>query len=768
MAAGASDTFTVQLETATVGTKSGPIATNDADENPFNFAITGTVTSSGGTPEIRVTGNGYSIADGDTTPSATDWTHFGSVAQGGTAVSRPYRVLNDGTGPLTLGLLSVPEGFSIVVDLSSPVAPGSSVVFRVQLDTTVAGTKSGDISFTNSDSNENPFNFRITGTVTPGTTAPEIAVLGNSVEIADGDATPGSTDGTDFGSVVQGGAAVSRTFTVRNEGTALLTLGAVSVPTGFTVTEGLATSLAAGASDMFTVQLETGTVGTKSGPISFATNDADENPFNFAICGVVTASDDRYEDNDSRAAVDDRPEGVADSPNLGLLTDPITISNLILVDAADWYKFVMNGPGTSAVFVQLSFTDSVGNLDLEVYRADGTTLVGRSDSTGNQETVSLNNQTVGTYYARVYGAANPAYTLTIEPAPDWFAANLEDAGLRSLAADRTRDGQLSRTDAIEVLHAAKDGSTVDADELHDLRALVASAAGLGMPDYVRGLADNVVNHEVANAHYQGGALGDLAAGSTDTHLESLIGKWFYGTDHPVAGAGTTYRTISGSLFQGGPSPQDVNQGALGDCYFLASLAATAQQSPTTITSMFIDNGDDTFTVRFYNNSVVEYVTVDRQLPTNASSRLIYDGRTRITSIISPTNELWSPLAEKAYAQINECGWLAQDNTNTYAGISGGMCYLAIRHVTGRAAALTNTLDYTQMVNAWNEGQVIVIDCMNTPPDSRFVFPHSYALVGYDAATDRFTAYNPWGGAGGLITNLSWDDIHANFDRWGHA
>jgi hypothetical protein len=61
---------------------------------------------------------------------------------------------------------------------------------------------------------------------------PEITVLGNGVSIGDGDTTPSLTDYTDFGSVVQGGTAISRTFTVRNDGTATLTLGAVTVPAG--------------------------------------------------------------------------------------------------------------------------------------------------------------------------------------------------------------------------------------------------------------------------------------------------------------------------------------------------------------------------------------------------------------------------------------------------------------------------------------------------------------------------------------------------------
>jgi pimeloyl-ACP methyl ester carboxylesterase len=119
-------------------------------------------------------------------------------------------------------------------------------------------------------------------------TTPEITALGNGISIADGDTTPSSTDGTDFGSVTQGQAGPTHTFTVRNDGGSALTLGSVSVPSGFILDVGLPTSLAPGASDSFTVRLDTTSVGTKSGQISFSNNDSDENPFNFSIAGTVT------------------------------------------------------------------------------------------------------------------------------------------------------------------------------------------------------------------------------------------------------------------------------------------------------------------------------------------------------------------------------------------------------------------------------------------------------------------------------------------------
>ena len=49
----------------------------------------------------------------------------------------------------------------------------------------------------------------------------QVAVL----NITDGDWTPSAAKGTDFGSVLQGAAVPTRTYTVRNVGTAVLTLG---------------------------------------------------------------------------------------------------------------------------------------------------------------------------------------------------------------------------------------------------------------------------------------------------------------------------------------------------------------------------------------------------------------------------------------------------------------------------------------------------------------------------------------------------------------
>lgn len=118
---------------------------------------------------------------------------------------------------------------------------------------------------------------------------PEIAVYAgpdvSSPELSDNQATAVS-----FGTTTVG-TPVNRIFTIRNAGIAPLTLGALSLPSGFAVVGTFpAGPVASGATVTFTVQLTAATVGTFSGDLSFVNGDADENPFNFPISGVVTAA----------------------------------------------------------------------------------------------------------------------------------------------------------------------------------------------------------------------------------------------------------------------------------------------------------------------------------------------------------------------------------------------------------------------------------------------------------------------------------------------
>jgi N-acetylneuraminic acid mutarotase len=123
------------------------------------------------------------------------------------------------------------------------------------------------------------------GNIVRGSSAapePEIQVLDGTTDIPDG------TGSVNFGATTVG-MPINKTFTVKNAGTASLSLTEpVAVPAGFSVASSFgSTTLAPGNSTNFTVRLDAIAVGTYSGTLQFANNDADENPFDFTINGDV-------------------------------------------------------------------------------------------------------------------------------------------------------------------------------------------------------------------------------------------------------------------------------------------------------------------------------------------------------------------------------------------------------------------------------------------------------------------------------------------------
>lgn len=108
----------------------------------------------------------------------------------------------------------------------------------------------------------------------------------------------------------------------------------------------------------------------------------------------------------------------------------------------------------------------------------------------------------------------------------------------------------------------------------------------------------------------------------------------------------------GPLFVGEPSPEDIKQGAIGDCYFPAALGALAAKDPQAIKNAIKDNGDGTYSVRFYeggNRRRPVDIQVDGALYTRSWGGPMY-GQSLGTGTNPATMELWFPLIEKAYAQ----------------------------------------------------------------------------------------------------------------------
>ncbi len=112
-------------------------------------------------PEIQLFGPAGEIIDGTATPFDLGATFVGVPVQ------RSFSVRNVGQAPLTVQQIIPPAGFSVVpaAPLGTLAAGGGTAAFTLQLDAAGAGTFMGDVSFLHDDTDENPFNFAVTGRV---------------------------------------------------------------------------------------------------------------------------------------------------------------------------------------------------------------------------------------------------------------------------------------------------------------------------------------------------------------------------------------------------------------------------------------------------------------------------------------------------------------------------------------------------------------------------------------------------------------------------
>ncbi len=371
--------------------------------------------------------------------------------------------------------------------------------------------------------------------------------------------------------------------------------------------------------------------------------------------------------------------------------------------------------------------------------------------------------------------------------------------------------------------------TIRETQILEMRDLVAKGQ---MPALVKYLADRVVTTHGGNNWFQGeenrgpdSRGGSLKDRDPATKLDTLISKWFGGEDHPLAfirrdpsmsdpnAARNQYRyaPIDGVLFRSsGPSLADIRQGSIGDCYFLASLGAVAQTHPQAIRDMITDNGDGTFTVRFFIEGAPAYVTVDRMLPVDGNNVLVYSGAGRaatLPAVLHSSNPIWPHLIEKAYAQINETDKIWQSGRNEYStfrmagnnsGIEGGVPKHALDHIAQIAqerfriqsdALWSNValrlseavgadygvqnVDFLKRrvldLKAKKQPIGIAIATANGTMGGNLVRSHEYVIVSGD---DRgVTLYNPHGRNPGApfpdqpYLNISWRDVSDFMVYW---
>jgi hypothetical protein len=364
-------------------------------------------------------------------------------------------------------------------------------------------------------------------------------------------------------------------------------------------------------------------------------------------------------------------------------------------------------------------------------------------------------------------ASAPNAGATDAAATPSFLSELHNARIRTEVADQLgANDWLSYHGMLQVLdHAAVGGMTAGKfGTLETLVSLMNAPDGITTSAYVQHISHSLIDGDPANAEWTGGestpvALGDLSATSTHAQVDELIGKWFLGTDLPstdVKGTSdATYEMHKGPLFGAdGPSYHDVNQGQLGDCWFVATLAEVALQDPSAIESMIKINHNGTYGVRFFVDGVADYVTVNRELPT-ADEPLWKNGSDLKFANGAPGTPLWAELVEKAFAQLNAEPDAVHGDTlgkaaNAYVGIDDGYPQKALAEITGQTSDWYGSdklvFDAAKIGAALDSGEEVELVAPKGAEDynNHLVDDHIFSVIGYDASTEEFTLRNPWG------------------------
>jgi hypothetical protein len=119
---------------------------------------------------IEVDGSGLKIADGDTTPSSSDGTDFGSAAVNTGSVVHTFVIKNKTSA--TLHLTGTPRvkisglnaaDFTVITAPPSTVAPGGSTSFQVKFTPHGAGAHTATVTIANSDPHDGAYHFSIRG-----------------------------------------------------------------------------------------------------------------------------------------------------------------------------------------------------------------------------------------------------------------------------------------------------------------------------------------------------------------------------------------------------------------------------------------------------------------------------------------------------------------------------------------------------------------------------------------------------------------------------
>jgi hypothetical protein len=226
---------------------------------------------------------------------------------------------------------------------------------------------------------------------------------------------------------------------------------------------------------------------------------------------------------------------------------------------------------------------------------------------------------------------------------------------------------------------------------------------------------------------------------------------------PAAAHQSKYTKVPGKLFVKGSSDanaiagNDVVQGQVGDCYFLSSLAAIAQNHPDVIRNAIHANKDGTYTVTLHPRSTALPLEKDGSLKITVDADFpMHEGMPVGAGFGDNNRELWVAIMEKAFAKMH----------GTYGNIQGGNPQTALEMLTGVPSSVHNPKDVElKQLAEWAKNKSAVVLSSNRQTgssDADLDAKHAYYVKDVDLQNGKVLVVDPR--EGGMYETRDWSEL----------
>ncbi|MFW6139085.1 MAG: choice-of-anchor D domain-containing protein [Spirochaetota bacterium] len=265
--------FSLTFEPTADTDYSGPlkIESNDPDEIPYRFTVSGTGSSTG-VPDINVMQDSLTIQNGGSYD-------FGSVLVG-TSKQVEFTVENKGTSDLIVDTITSGDSVQFSVDQGSmTVAAGTTQTLSIAFSPQAPGLCSTTITLESNDPDETTYTFTVEGT---GSTesAPNIEVWQGTTQ---------NVNSCYFGEVPAGDEGDPVVFTIKNTGDAQLDITSIFLSKGMSEyyldTTSTSFSLDSMESTDFTLTFTPQGTGKRKGTLEIHSNDNDTSKYKIRLEG---------------------------------------------------------------------------------------------------------------------------------------------------------------------------------------------------------------------------------------------------------------------------------------------------------------------------------------------------------------------------------------------------------------------------------------------------------------------------------------------------